>query len=132
MISENRPFFSVVIPLYNKQNYIKETIKSVLNQTFQNFEIVVVNDGSKDDSIKIIESIQDYRIKLVHQENSGVSVARNMGIKEANAKYIAFLDADDLWLPEFLQTIYELIQKCEQKADTVYVFCLQNLKTVLL
>lgn len=110
MISENRPFFSVVIPLYNKQNYIKETIKSVLNQTFQNFEIVVVNDGSKDDSIKIIESIQDYRIKLVHQENSGVSVARNMGIKEANAKYIAFLDADDLWLPEFLQTIYELIQ----------------------
>lgn len=110
MIIENRPFFSVVIPLYNKQNYIKETIKSVLNQTFQDFEIVIVNDGSKDDSVKVVESIQDDRIKLVHQENSGVSVARNMGIKEANAKYIAFLDADDLWLPEFLQTIYELIQ----------------------
>lgn len=110
MISENRPFFSVVIPLYNKQNYIKETIKSVLNQTFQDFEIVIVNDGSKDDSVKVVESIQDDRINLLHQKNSGVSVARNKGIKEAKADYVAFLDADDLWLPEFLQTIYELIQ----------------------
>ena len=110
MISENRPFFSVVIPLYNKQNYIKETIKSVLNQTFQDFEIVIVNDGSKDDSVKVVESIQDDRIKLLHQKNSGVSVARNKGIKEAKADYVAFLDADDLWLPKFLQTIYELIQ----------------------
>ena len=75
MISENRPFFSVVIPLYNKQNYIKETIKSVLNQTFQDLEIVIVNDGSKDDSVKVVESIQDDRIKLLHQKNSGVSVA---------------------------------------------------------
>lgn len=109
--NEAKPFFSVVIPLYNKQNYVKETIETVLSQTFQNFEIVVINDGSNDDSVKVVESIQDERIRLIHQENQGVSVARNRGIKEAKAKYIAFLDADDLWLPEFLQTIYELIQK---------------------
>jgi glycosyltransferase involved in cell wall biosynthesis len=104
------PFFSVVIPLYNKKKYISNTIESVQGQTFQDFEIVIVNDGSKDDSPKIVESIQDERIRLIHQDNAGVSVARNRGIKEAKAKYIAFLDADDLWLPEFLQTIYELIQ----------------------
>lgn len=106
-----KPFFSVVIPLYNKQSHIKETIESVLNQTFQDFEIVVVNDGSKDDSAKIVESIQDNRIRLIHQENAGVSVARNRGIKEAISDYVAFLDADDLWKIDYLETIYDLIQK---------------------
>ena len=110
-MSENKPFFSVVIPLYNKQSHVKETIESALTQTFQGFEIVIVNDGSTDDSVKIVESIKDNRIRVIHQENQGVSVARNRGIKEAKADYIAFLDADDLWLPDFLHTIYELIQK---------------------
>ncbi len=109
--NEIKPFFSVVIPLYNKQNHIKETIESILNQTFQDFEIVVVNDGSKDESVQVVETIKDERIRLIHQENQGVSVSRNRGIKEAKAKYIAFLDADDLWLSDFLQTIYEMIQK---------------------
>ncbi|MDD5406635.1 MAG: glycosyltransferase family A protein [Sulfurovaceae bacterium] len=111
MTSEKQPFFSVVIPLYNKQNHVKETIKSVLGQSFQNFEIVVVNDGSTDESTKVVESIEDDRIRLIHQENAGVSVARNRGIREAKSEYIAFLDADDIWLPEFLETIYELIKK---------------------
>ena len=111
MINDKKPFFSVVIPLYNKQNHVKETIETVLNQTFQDFEIVVVNDGSTDKSVKVVESINDNRIRLIDQENGGVSVARNRGIKEANSEYIAFLDADDLWLPDFLQTIYELIEK---------------------
>jgi len=110
MVSENRVFFSVVIPLYNKEKHVKETIETVLNQTFQNFEIVVVNDGSTDGSAKIVETMNDSRIRLIHQENTGVSVARNRGIQETKADYIAFLDADDIWLPEFLQTIYELIQ----------------------
>ncbi|AFL69140.1 glycosyltransferase family 2 protein [Sulfurospirillum barnesii] len=109
-MGEDKPFFSVVIPLYNKQNHVKETIETVLAQTFQDFEIVVVNDGSKDDSAKMVEAMRDERIRLINQENAGVSVARNNGIKEAKAEYIAFLDADDLWLPEFLQTIYELRQ----------------------
>lgn len=106
-----KPFFSIVIPLYNKQSHVKETIETVFDQTFQDFEIVIINDGSTDESVKIIESIQDNRIQLLNQENQGVSVARNRGIQESKADYIAFLDADDLWLPEFLQTIYELILK---------------------
>lgn len=110
MSNVKQPFFSVVIPLYNKQSHVKETIETVLSQTFQDFEIVVVNDGSKDESAKIVESIKDNRIRLIHQDNAGVSVARNRGIKESKAEYIALLDADDLWLPHFLETIYELIQ----------------------
>lgn len=105
------PFFSIVIPLYNKEKYIRNTIKSVLNQTFQDFEIVVVNDGSKDGSVEVIRAIKDIRVRLFEQENAGVSVARNKGIKESKSEYIVFLDADDLWLPEFLQTIYDLILK---------------------
>ncbi len=111
MTSEKKPFFSVVIPLYNKQNYVKETINSVLEQSFQDFEIVVVDDGSTDNSVNAVQGIEDSRIRIIRQKNAGVSVARNTGIKEARAGYIAFLDADDIWLPAFLQTIYELIQK---------------------
>lgn len=111
-MDKEKPFFSVVIPLYNKQSYVKETIESALAQTFEDFEIVVVNDGSTDESAEVVSAIKDDRIRLIHQDNAGVSVARNRGIKEANAKYVAFLDADDLWLPGFLQTIYKLIQKC--------------------
>jgi len=111
MTSEKKPFFSVVIPLYNKQSHVKETLESVFAQTFQDFEIVIVNDGSTDNSAKVVEAIQDNRIRVIHQNNAGVSVARNRAIKEANAEYIAFLDADDIWLPEFLETICELIEK---------------------
>ena len=106
---EEIPFFSVVIPLYNKQNYIEETLESVFNQTFENFEIIIVNDGSTDNSAKVLESIEDKRIRVINQENAGVSVARNNGIKEAKTEYICFLDADDLWQPEFLEIIYKLI-----------------------
>jgi glycosyltransferase involved in cell wall biosynthesis len=105
---ENKPYFSVVMPLYNKQSHVKEAIETVLIQTFQDFEIIVVNDGSKDDGVKIIEDMQDSRIRIIHQKNQGVSAARNNGIKEAEAKYIAFLDADDVWLPKFLETIHKM------------------------
>lgn len=111
MGSENKPFFSVVIPLYNKQSHIKETIETVIAQTFQDFELIVINDGSKDDSAEVVESIKDSRIKLINQENAGVSVARNRGIKEAKAEYIAFLDGDDLWKENHLEVIYRLICK---------------------
>ena len=110
-MSATKPFFSVVIPLYNKQNLIKKTIKTVLEQTFQDFEIIIVNDGSKDNSLKIVESLQNNRIHIINQKNQGVSVARNNGIKEAKSDYVAFIDADDVWLPTFLETIHELIIK---------------------
>ncbi|MDN4495147.1 glycosyltransferase family 2 protein [Ureibacillus aquaedulcis] len=103
--------FSVVIPLYNKRNYIKATILSVLKQTFSNFEIIVVNDGSTDDSLDQIKDITDSRLRIVSQKNAGVSVARNTGIKEANGNYIAFLDADDYWNPDYLETINSLTVK---------------------
>ena len=88
---------SVVIPLYNKEKQIKRTLQSVLTQTFQDFEIVIVNDGSTDNSTIEVEKIKDSRIRLIHQENAGVSAARNKGIEEAKYELIAFLDADDEW-----------------------------------
>ncbi|TGC08027.1 glycosyltransferase family 2 protein [Methanolobus halotolerans] len=108
---ERMPLVSVVIPLYNKQLYIKRAIESVLIQTTQDFEIIVVDDGSTDKSAEIVQNINDRRIRLIQQRNGGVSVARNRGIKEAKADLIAFLDADDEWLPDFINTVIELRQK---------------------
>ena len=76
--------FYIIIPLYNKELSIKNTIQSVLSQTCQDFEIVVINDGSTDKGVKIVESVKDNRIRLIQQENQGVSAARNRGIKEAS------------------------------------------------
>ena len=104
-----QPFFSVVIPLYNKELYIEATLKSVLNQTFDNFEIIIVNDGSTDNSKDIINDFNDNRIKKFSIENKGVSNARNFGIIKANANLIAFLDADDIWYKNHLETIASLI-----------------------
>ncbi len=102
---------SVVIPLYNKEKQIANTLQTVLNQTFQDFEIVIVDDGSTDNSVAEVEKVHDGCIRLVHQANAGVSAARNRGIKEAKGEYIAFLDADDEWKPEYLETQYKLTQK---------------------
>jgi glycosyltransferase involved in cell wall biosynthesis len=90
--------FSVIIPLYNKEQYIKRTILSVLNQTFSNFEIIIIDDGSTDNSVNIINSIDSDKIRLISQKNAGPSSARNRGIVEAQGDYLAFLDADDEWL----------------------------------
>ena len=102
---------SVVIPLYNKEKQIACTLQSVFEQTFQNFEIVIVDDGSTDNSVEEVEKFDDSRIRLIHQTNAGVSVARNRGIEEASGELIAFLDADDVWMPEYLATQYGLYQK---------------------
>lgn len=101
--------FSIVIPLYNKEATVERALRSVLNQTVQDFEIIVVNDGSTDNSARLVEAIGDPRIRIIHQENQGVSAARNRGIAEAKHELIAFLDADDEWLPEFLETIRRLV-----------------------
>lgn len=102
--------FSIVIPLYNKGQHIERAIRSVLAQTIQDFEIIIVNDGSTDDGPQLIQSIHDPRIRLIHQENQGVSVARNRGIREAKSDFILFLDADDAHKPDFLETISKLKQ----------------------
>lgn len=102
---------SVVIPLYNKERQIANTLQTVLRQTFQDFEIVIVNDGSTDNSVAEVEKVQDSRIRIIHQQNAGVSAARNKGIEEAKYDLVAFLDADDEWKPEYLETQYNLFLK---------------------
>ena len=101
------PFFSVVVPLYNKADYISDCLKSALNQSFKDFEIVIVNDGSTDTSVSIVERFASDKIKLIHQKNSGASKARNNGVSFANGTYIAFLDADDIWKPNHLEALKE-------------------------
>ena len=102
--------FSVVIPLYNKELSIKNTIQSVLNQSYQNFEILIINDGSVDGSVDIVKNIKDERIRLIHQNNQGVSSARNKGIQEAKYEWIAFLDGDDLWESNHLEEILKMMR----------------------
>ena len=98
---------SVIIPVYNKELTIKRTVKSVLNQTNVDFELIIVDDGSTDKSLQIIkDSFDDKRIRYVKQENSGVSVARNNGVEYARGEWIAFLDGDDIWLPTYLEEMY--------------------------
>lgn len=101
--------FSIIIPLYNKELTIAKTIQSVINQTYEKFEIIVINDGSTDDGPFIVKNFNDHRISLITTENSGVSNARNRGILEAKFDYIAFLDADDLWEITYLEEMKNLI-----------------------
>ena len=103
--------FTVVIPIYNKAHTIERTLKSVINQTFTHFEIIIIDDGSTDSSLeKINKFTHDTRIKIIIQENQGVSVARNVGVEKAKYEYIAFLDGDDKWELNYLQTIHKAIK----------------------
>lgn len=112
-----RMYFSVLIPLYNKQNSIAATLQSVLAQTYTNYEIIVVDDGSTDESANVAEVVLreckengvECRGKVIRKPNGGVSSARNAGILAAKGEYIAFLDGDDLWHPEYLETLHQLI-----------------------
>jgi glycosyltransferase involved in cell wall biosynthesis len=109
------PFFSVIIPLFNKEKFIEATLKSVLNQTFIDFEILIINDGSTDNSHQIIKGFDDPRIRYFFKENAGVSSARNDGIEKAQSNYISFIDADDYWYPNFLEEMYKIIQNYPQQ-----------------
>lgn len=101
--------FSIVIPLYNKVNSIDNTLKSVCQQTYADFEIVVVDDGSTDNSSEAVRKCQDSRIRLISKQNGGVCSARNRGIQEARGEYIALLDADDLWNKDYLTEQVKMI-----------------------
>lgn len=107
---------SVIIPLYNKADYVKRALESVKAQTFTDWECIIVNDGSTDKSAEIVErlTINDERFRLISQENAGVSVARNRGIAESKGEYVCFLDADDWWAPTFLE---EMVTFAEEYPD---------------
>jgi glycosyltransferase involved in cell wall biosynthesis len=95
---------SVIIPAYNAQKFIKETIESVKKQTYSDWELIVVNDGSTDDTVTVLENEGDQRIRLVHQANKGVSSARNNGLQQATGEFIMFLDADDVLTSDFIKS----------------------------
>lgn len=112
IIDESVPQFSIIMPVYNKEPYIKDTISSIRNQTYSSYEVIMIGGGSTDDTDKIC---QEYAAKnpetfnYITQSGKGVATARNDGILVAKGKYIAFLDADDIWIPEYLETMKKLI-----------------------
>ena len=105
------PLVSIVVPLYNKAPYVLRTLKSIVQQTFSDFEVIVVDDGSTDGGAGIVRSLSDPRVRVVVQENMGPGAARNRGIQEARGDLIAFLDADDEWLPEYLEEGVRLLEQ---------------------
>ncbi|HEY9635335.1 MAG TPA: glycosyltransferase [Coleofasciculaceae cyanobacterium] len=104
------PLISVIIPVYNGEKTIQETIKSVLKQTFTDFELIVVNDGSQDATLEIIDRIQDYRLKIFSYPNTGQAASRNRGFSLASGEYISFIDADDLWTSDKLEAQLKALQ----------------------
>ena len=108
----NTDLISVIVPVYNVEDYLKECAASILAQTYENFEAIFVDDGSTDSSGVICDGLVklDDRVRVIHQENSGLSGARNRGIKEANGEYICFVDSDDMIKPKFLEELYEGIK----------------------
>ena len=112
----NKPLVSIIIPVYNHEKYILETIKSVIDQAYENIEIIIIDDGSEDSSGKIVERIKDNRINYFYQKNRGVSAARNQGLKIAKGEFVAFIDSDDTWKSDKLQKEMELLLKSEAGA----------------
>ena len=103
-LTKYMPYVSIIMPTFNSHQWISESIQSVLGQSFDNWELIIVNDGSTDNSVEIIQTyLNDKRIKLLHQKNLGPANARNYGISKCNGEFIAFLDSDDIWLHEKLQ-----------------------------
>lgn len=110
------PLISVIIPVYNGEKTIKTTIESVLNQTFTDLELIVVNDGSQDSTLAVLDEIKDSRLKVFSFANSGVSASRNRGLAQAKGEFISFLDADDLWTPDKLEAQLRALQENPQAA----------------
>jgi glycosyltransferase involved in cell wall biosynthesis len=118
--------FSIIIPTYNRANLIPETIRSVQNQTFENWECIIVDDGSTDNTKSIIEDLikQDSRLKYIYQENAERSAARNNGIRNSSGEYICFLDSDDDFLEDHLQKLKEFIVK---QKESIFMVINQSL-----
>jgi GT2 family glycosyltransferase len=107
-VTTSPPRVSVIVPLYNKGRYVRRAIESILGQNFGDLELIVVDDGSTDDSAHVVRTFQDQRLRLVQQSNSGEGAARNTGVHHSTCELIAFLDADDAWEPSFLADIVQM------------------------
>jgi len=103
------PFFSVIIPLYNKEKDIQQTLESLFMQSFEDFEVLVVNDGSTDTSLALVDSIKEPRLKVFSKDNEGVARTRNFGVAKATSEHVVFLDADDYWHADHLQNLHHVI-----------------------
>ena len=110
--SENEVLISIIVPCFNNEKYVEKCLESIANQTIKNFEVIIINDGSKDNSQKVIETFISTHLnfKLINQVNMGVSSARNNGLKEANGNYVCFVDADDYIEPNYLYELYNALE----------------------
>lgn len=121
-------FFSIIIPLFNKEYSIISTIQSIINQSIYDWELIIVDDGSTDNSLELVKefinmpSVKELNIDIISQKNQGVSAARNNGVRRAKNNYICFLDADDEWKPSFLEEMYNLINDFPE----ANLYCLQH------
>ena len=116
-----KPRFSIIVPLYNKAPYVRKALESIASQTYRDFELIIVDDGSTDNSLEVVnEYIRDVlcvmydvckNVRVIHQKNSGVAAARNRGVAESHGEYVCFLDADDWWEPTFLEEMDSLISE---------------------
>lgn len=114
------PAVSIIMPCYNAARFLPTSVGSVLAQTFPDWELIAVDDGSTDDTVEALAAFNDPRIRVLQQSNAGVSSARNRAISEAQSPYLAFLDADDTWAPEFLATMHAALRA---RADAVLAYC---------
>lgn len=105
------PLISVIIPVYNGETYIVECIESILNQSYRNVEIIVIDDGSTDNTVKLVHRFNDSRIRVLSQANGGPSRARNLGLENASGEYVTFVDADDYIAPECIEVLYMLMSE---------------------
>lgn len=128
------PLISIIVPVYQVKEYLDECVESLLAQTYTNLELLLVDDGSTDGSGEICDryAVKDDRVRVVHQENQGPSAARNAGLDCAKGKYVAFVDSDDIVLPDFIEVLYELMRNYQADIATcTYVKCtIKNMATV--
>ena len=122
----------VVVPLYNSKTTINETLASIVNQTYRNLDILVVDDGSSDNGPRIVEqwSARDHRVRLIRQTNAGVAAARNIGAAAATGEYLAFCDADDLWAPRKIELQLNALAASAGRSEYVYCwYAMMNAET---
>lgn len=117
------PFFSVIIPAYNRAHILPKTIESVTSQTFDSYEVIVVDDGSKDNTAEVVKALNNPKVRYIYQKNAERSAARNNGARNALGKYVCFLDSDDFYLKDHLQVLYNHISKNNFDKALYFVEC---------